>query len=141
MSHRSDTDLLIQGTHDPPLSHDAINGSCDPDAPEVTSRPMTYKKRWYILLLYSMMAFTQANNWNTWGPIATSAKFAYGWNNGMIALLAAWGPVLFMLTIFPFSWLMTTKGIYDRLQCFPFNRKHNIMLNEKPQRLYIIILK
>ena len=119
-SNPSETDPLIQCSHDPPSSHDAINGSCDQDTPEVTTQPVTYKKRWYILLLFSMMAFTQANNWNTWGPIATSAKFAYGWNNSMISLLAAWGPVFFMLTVFPFSWLMTTKGIDDFQACFSY---------------------
>ena len=100
---QSETDPLLYHQHQPQ----------DYSAQEVTSSPVevtTYKRRWYVLLLFSLMAATQGNNWSTWGPIASSAKFAYGWNNAMISLLAAWGPVFFMATIFPFSWLMTTKG-------------------------------
>ena len=69
-----------------------------------------YKRRWYILFVYSMMAFTQSLSWNTWGPIASSAKYAYGWDNGMISLLVSWGPIMFMLTVFPFSYVIETKG-------------------------------
>ena len=35
--------------------------------------------RWYILLLFSMVALLQDTIWNTWGPIDHTAIFLYGW--------------------------------------------------------------
>ncbi len=36
-----------------------------------------YKRRWYILVAYWLMYFTQALSWNTWGPIALTSKRYY----------------------------------------------------------------
>ena len=35
--------------------------------------------RWYILLLFSLVALLQDTVWNTWGPIDHTAIFLYGW--------------------------------------------------------------
>ena len=82
-----------------------------------------YKRRFYVVVIYSLVAFTQAWNWNTWGPIATSAKAAYGWSNGMVALLPAWGPIMYITTVFGFSWLIEVKGrrIWNCFSWFSWN--------------------
>ena len=36
-----------------------------------------YKRRWYILILFSALACHQCTVWNTWGPIASSVQAAY----------------------------------------------------------------
>ncbi len=69
-----------------------------------------YRRRWYCLLLFALMALTQSLLWNTWGPIAASAKSAFFWTNAEISLLVSWGPVLYMLAVFPSVWLAETKG-------------------------------
>ena len=35
----------------------------------------TYWSRWYILILFSLVAFSQCSAWNTWGPIADTSKY------------------------------------------------------------------
>ncbi|XP_077993120.1 solute carrier family 49 member 4 homolog [Glandiceps talaboti] len=71
-----------------------------------------YKRRWYILLLFSFTAFTQGLTWNTWGPIADTAKVVLpGWENSDIALLTNWGPITYIITAFVFSWLMDVRGL------------------------------
>ena len=69
-----------------------------------------YRRRWYILFVFSMCSFTQSLLWNTWGPIAASTEFAFGWTNVDIAVLALWGPIAFCLTVYLFSWIVQTKG-------------------------------
>lgn len=40
-----------------------------------------YGVRWYLLAVYSWMAFMQSMNWACWSPITTSAKQHYGWTD------------------------------------------------------------
>ncbi|KAI8504226.1 Solute carrier 49 member 4 [Branchiostoma belcheri] len=70
-----------------------------------------YKRRWYILGLFSILAATQCMVWNVWGPISDSAKFVFGWEDSDIALLTNWGPIAYIPLAVPFSWLMDVKGL------------------------------
>ena len=70
-----------------------------------------YKRRWYILMIFSLMSTTQGFVWSTWGPIATSAYDAFGWTDADIALLAIWGPVCYILGAPLFLWLQNSKGL------------------------------
>jgi len=46
---------------------------------------ITYPRRWYILAIYSLNASLQACIFNTWGPIAQSAKLAFCWSDAVVA--------------------------------------------------------
>ncbi|XP_078594876.1 solute carrier family 49 member 4 homolog [Branchiostoma floridae x Branchiostoma japonicum] len=70
-----------------------------------------YKRRWYILALFSLLAATQCMVWNVWGPISDSAKFVFGWQDSDIALLTNWGPIAYIPLAVPFSWLLDVKGL------------------------------
>lgn len=59
----------------------------------------------------------QAVIWNTWGPIAQSAKEVFGWDDGQVAMLPNWGNIGFIATVFVASYCMDEKGnIYTN--CF-----------------------
>ncbi|XP_070536564.1 solute carrier family 49 member 4-like [Ptychodera flava] len=71
-----------------------------------------YKRRWYILVVFSFTAFMQSMTWNTWGPIADTVESVLpGWSNSDIGLLTNWGPIAYIVTALPFSWLMDVKGM------------------------------
>ena len=70
-----------------------------------------YKRRWYVLFAYCMLAMTQGGLWNTWGPIAASSEDAFGWSDGDIALLSNWGPISYVLATFIMSWVVDVKGL------------------------------
>lgn len=82
-----------------------------PDGPDIE----VYGRRWYILAVYSLISFTQAAVWNTWGPIAVSCEKAFGWNTAILALLPNWGPIGSILTGWLFSWSLDVQGI--RISC------------------------
>ncbi|XP_072029148.1 solute carrier family 49 member 4-like [Amphiura filiformis] len=71
----------------------------------------TYWARWYILILFSLVAFMNYVTWNTWGPIADTAKTVLGWTNADIALLTNWGCIAYVLSAPFFSWVMDVKGL------------------------------
>lgn len=77
----------------------------------VTESCSVYKRRWYILTIFSLIAGVQAAAWNTWGPITGSAEDVFGWSDGTIALLENWGPIAYIVSFLFFSWLMDVKGM------------------------------
>lgn len=36
---------------------------------------------------------------------------AFHWSDGTIALLANWGPICYLIAVFPSSWLLDIKGL------------------------------
>ncbi len=43
--------------------------------------------------------------------MATAVKPEFRWGDGTIALLANWGPICYLLAVFPSSWLLDIKGL------------------------------
>ncbi|XP_072032296.1 solute carrier family 49 member 4-like [Amphiura filiformis] len=76
---------------------------------------VVYTRRWYILLVYASMAFLQAAGWNTWGPIADTAKPVLNWTDADIALLTNMGCITYVLSAFVFAWLLDKKGLRTTL--------------------------
>jgi len=66
----------------------------------------TYKRRWYILALFSLAAILQDAVWNTWGPIDHTAKYLYGWSDDLIALFANYGSILYIVAFIPVVYLL-----------------------------------
>lgn len=96
-----------------------------------------YKRRWYILAVFSVVAALNNLIWNTWGPIQGTSQVVFGWDSTTITLLADWGPISFVVTVVPMCWLMDMKGlrvavlaavfcefIGAGLRCIPLNDEH-----------------
>ncbi|XP_046357515.2 solute carrier family 49 member 4 homolog isoform X1 [Haliotis rufescens] len=70
-----------------------------------------YKRRWYMLVIFSLMSGTQSFVWNTWAPISNSSEVAFGWNDAVISLMANWGPITFFIGMPLFAWMLDMKGL------------------------------
>ena len=44
--------------------------------------------------------------WNTWGPIDHTAIIMYGWSDELVALLANYGSILYIVAFIPMVWLL-----------------------------------
>jgi len=75
------------------------------------SRLQVFKRRWYVLVLFSLVYMTQSAIWNTWGPLTQSVKVAFGWSLDDVALLTNWGCIMYVASMAFFSWLMDVKGM------------------------------
>ena len=86
----------------------------DEKEPLVSSeqKNIIYGRRWWILAVFSLTCFLQAVIWNTWGPIAQSAKVIFEWSDGQLGMLPNWGNIGFIATVFVASYLMDEKGIF-----------------------------
>ncbi|KAK3099920.1 hypothetical protein FSP39_011798 [Pinctada imbricata] len=70
-----------------------------------------FKRRWYILFVFSLLSCTQNGLWSTWGPISASAEEAFDWTDADIALLSMWGPISYIITAFILSWIVDVRGL------------------------------
>lgn len=75
----------------------------------------SYKRRYWMLLIFSMVSFAQYCCWNTYGPIATTAKAVFNWSNTEIAILASMDPITYLFTMVFFSWMMDVKGLRNSM--------------------------
>lgn len=104
---------------DPPEEKTTIlaNSSDDGDVKYGSVGPINrgkfkvYKRRWYILLGFFLCSAANGMKWNTWGPIQGTSQVVFGWSDTTITLLAAWGPIAFIIVFLPVSWLMDAKGL------------------------------
>jgi len=79
-----------------------------------------YKRRWYILLIFSLVAILQDTVWNTWGPIDHTAVFLYGWSHELIALFANYGSILYILAFIPAVYVLERSVRTAMLFCSGF---------------------
>ena len=70
-----------------------------------------YKRRWYILGTFSLLSCLQMAVWNTFGPIVKPVEYAYHWQDSTVAMMANWGTIVFVITVFPLCWLLEYKGL------------------------------
>jgi len=91
----------VESVNDDPLCHSV--SSCVPIL-------HVYRRRWWILLVYSLFAFMQGGLGNVWTVIAGSAEAVFGWTDKEVSLMQMWLYVTYLVSMFPFAWLIDQKG-------------------------------
>ena len=103
-------DLLVSGTVQvlsQPSELDPVQQQYAAESP-APNQPLlvVYTRRWYILILFGLLACHQCIVWNTWGPIESGVQFAYNWSNSTAPMMANWGTIMFCLSVVPLSKLL-----------------------------------
>ncbi len=81
-----------------------------------TSEPIiTYKRRWYILIVFALFSAVQGEVSNTWSPIADSAQNLFEWSDHTVALICNLGLITYVLGLPVSTWIMDMKGL--RVAC------------------------
>ncbi|XP_068669876.1 solute carrier family 49 member 4-like isoform X2 [Montipora foliosa] len=70
-----------------------------------------YKRRWYILFVFSLTSIVSNLMWNTWGPIQRPCRVVFGWERWTILLLSSLGATGPLLGAVPSTWLMDSKAM------------------------------
>ena len=75
----------------------------------VTSPPYRlYSRRFYVLSVFSLLAFNQCLFWLTFSPIARSAEAYYQISEATVDLLLNWGPIIFIPCL-PLTYILLNK--------------------------------
>ena len=75
-------------------------------------KPIVYTRRWWIIAVFSYNCITQTLIWNTWGPIAQSAKEVFGWDDATIGMIPNYSNISTLFTVLLASYFMDQKGMY-----------------------------
>ncbi|KAK7093169.1 hypothetical protein V1264_008811 [Littorina saxatilis] len=102
--HSINSDQQYSPLLQPVVSHDGGNTRGEDET-------HVYRRRWYILILFSLMCGTQGCVWNTFGPISSTAEDAFDWDTSNIGMLTNWGPISFIPATVPLIWALEHKGL------------------------------
>jgi len=69
-----------------------------------------YKRRWWILAVFSLGSLTQSMQWNTWAPINFAVEIAFGWDDTVTALIQGISNGGFIIVAFPLMFLVEVYG-------------------------------
>ncbi|KAM7441414.1 hypothetical protein ABFA07_009503 [Porites harrisoni] len=88
------------------------NSGCNEDnACSSFTQCRVYKRRWYILFVFTMTSIVSNMMWNTWGPIQRPCRLVFGWERWTVLLLSSLGAIGPILGAFPSTWLMDSRGL------------------------------
>ena len=96
------------------LLPDAQDGNSVNYSPGGAVRPRVYKRRWYILFVFCLMSFAGYSASGSLGNVAHAAEKAFCWTDADIAVIGAWQPIAFLVSVPFFTWLLDSKG-YNRI--------------------------
>ncbi|CAF3927367.1 unnamed protein product [Rotaria sp. Silwood1] len=67
-----------------------------------------YRRRFYVLGIFSFLAFNQCVFWLTFSPISPSTQSFYGISSATVDLLLNWGPIIFIPCL-PLTYLLLNR--------------------------------
>jgi len=70
----------------------------------------TYKRRWYVLSLFTAVGLIGNLEWNTWGPISEPCQIVFKWGNWQILFLSAWAAIAIIMSSVLLTWILYKKG-------------------------------
>lgn len=104
----SQDDSTKSEKHSERARHDYANRGQQPDRPEYHIQ--VYRRRWYMLAILTLISFLQNYLTITWQVIAVSVRPVFDWTNAEISLMLNWNSFMYILFIFPMSWLTEARG-------------------------------
>lgn len=71
-----------------------------------------YKRRWWIVLVFSLCSVAQSAQWNTWSPISDAVEIVYNWDASIVTTFPAVSNAGFIVFGFCLMYAIETKGKY-----------------------------
>lgn len=67
-----------------------------------------YRRRFYVLGIFSLLAFNQCAFWLTFSPVSPSTQTFYGISSNTVDLFLNWGPIIFIPCL-PLAYLLMNR--------------------------------
>lgn len=91
-------------------SHLVVNSSPEDYTRMAAGNIKVFKRRWYILFIFTLLNTTGNILWNTWPPIQETCQLVLGWDKTNVLIIGALQAVGSIISIVPSAWLLDTKG-------------------------------
>ena len=69
-----------------------------------------YKRRWYILAVFTSLNAVGNIIWNTWPPIQETCQLVLHWTELNVLIIGALQALGSIISVLPSAWLLDTKG-------------------------------
>ena len=69
-----------------------------------------YGRRWYVLLVFSLLAMLQSTEWNFYSPISGVVERIYGWDDYLVEWMANTAGLVYTVVVCFASMLVDAKG-------------------------------
>ncbi|ESN93457.1 hypothetical protein HELRODRAFT_194103 [Helobdella robusta] len=70
-----------------------------------------YRSRWYILFVYSLVAFLQGGLGSVWSVITPSVEEAFSWSDDQISLMQLWLYGAYVVAMVPYAIFLDKQGL------------------------------
>ena len=99
---RTESSALIEPTsEEPEAGEEPLNQNAD---------IKVYKRRWYILMVFTLLNAVGNIIWNTWPPIQETCQLVFHWTDTNVLIIGALQALGSIISVVPSSWLLDTKG-------------------------------
>lgn len=92
------------------LINPVVNASTEDIDRMAVGNIKVYKRRWYILMLFTLLNATGNILWNTWPPVQETCQLVFGWDKTNVLIIGALQALGSIISIVPSAWLLDTKG-------------------------------
>ncbi|EFA79002.1 hypothetical protein PPL_08470 [Heterostelium album PN500] len=109
-NNKENTPLLINND----ISINYASADHENNSPPVTGADgkfIVYKRRWWVLFMFTLLSLNQCNFWITFSTVAVLAKQYYNTDLARINFLTELGPILYVPFSVVFSWSINRYGI------------------------------
>lgn len=102
-----------------PSTYQAINGDVTDlveqenllETSQIVQTLHVYKRRWYMLAVFSIVAFLQGALCSVWSVITPSVEEVFQWTDQDISLMQIWIYLAFLVVMFPMAIFVDMKGL------------------------------
>lgn len=109
--------MTIEADQIDETSHLVVNASPEDSNRMAAGNIKVYKRRWYILFIFTLLNTTGNILWNTWPPIQETCQLVFGWDKKNVLIIGALQAVGSIISIVPSAWLLDTKGLRFSVLC------------------------
>ena len=109
--HTSASAITGQLSEDNLIPGEDIQESVDSKIVSAQDKFTVYSSRWYVLAVFCAISFLQSGFCTVWPVIAETVEVTFGWTDSQVSLMQSWFYVTYIFAMFPFAWLMDTKGL------------------------------
>lgn len=108
-----------------PSTYQVINGDVNDlveqenllETSQIVQTLHVYKRRWYMLIVFSIVAFLQGALCSVWSVITPSVEEVFQWTDQDISLMQIWIYLAFLVVMFPMAIFVDMKGNFIQF-CF-----------------------
>lgn len=76
---------------------------------------LAYKRRWYILMVFTAASLFTNILWNQWPPIQETCRLVFWWTDRSVLIIGILSALGSLFALIPTAWIIRTQGLCNLL--------------------------